>query len=191
MKLKLLTIALMVLVLSVLFTIAYGEKQAKDIKVEYRTSEADIFMRTLDEVMKDELVRAVLTENDEILLAKMLFGEDRANPTYMRAAVIWCVYNRMDAGHESISSIVNHEIFPGYFPSNPVEQWAIDIVRDVTIRYVLEQNGFTDVGRVLPKEYLWYEQLEGYGYHTFKTTLSINDPACVRWDWSLPSPYKF
>ena len=141
-------------------------------------------------VMKEELVRSVISENDEIKMAKMLWGEDRANPMYMRAAIIWCVYNRMDAGHESIDNIINDTSFPGYRESHPVKDWAVSLIRDVTIRYVLELNGFTDVGRVLPKEYLFYEQPDGKYYHIFKTKLKYNDPSNKVWDWSLPSPYN-
>lgn len=185
-----LRILLIVTIMCVIISASAELQEISEKKIKYSPSEADIFMMTLDDAMKEALVREVLTESDEILLAKMLYGEDRENPTYMRAAIIWCVYNRLDANKKPISEDVTHEIFPGYMSGNPVQQWAIDIVRDVTIRYVLEQNGFTDVGRVLPKEYRWYEQLEGHRDHVFKTTIKISDPECKRWDWSLPSPYK-
>lgn len=172
------------------FCFAEDDASISERKVQYALSDADIFMRTLDDTMREAIVRDVLSENDEILLAKMLYGEDRENPMYMRAAIIWCVYNRVDASHRPISDIVTPSIFPGYMSGNPVEKWAVDLIWDVTIRYVLEQNGFENVGRVLPKNYLWYEQLEGHRDHVFKTTLKISDPKCVRWDWSLPSPYK-
>ena len=137
-------------------------------KITHKKTDADVFMASLDDVMKEELVRSVISENDEIKMAKMLWGEDRSNPMYMRAAIIWCVYNRMDAGHESIDNIVNETSFPGFRESHPVKDWAVSLIRDVTIRYVLELNGFPDVGRVLPKEYLFYEQPEGKHYHIFK-----------------------
>ena len=159
-------------------------------KIAHKKTDADVFMASLDDVMKEELVRSVISENDEIKMAKMLWGEDRANPMYMRAAIIWCVYNRMDTGHESIDNIINDTSFPGYRESHPVKDWAVSLIRDVTIRYVLELNGFTDVGRVLPKEYLFYEQPEGKYYHIFKTKLKYNDPSNKIWDWSLPSPYN-
>ena len=156
-------------------------------KVAYARSSADYFMDSLDEVMREELVRSVLSENDEVILAKLLYGEDRENALYMRAAIIWCVFNRMDAGHLSVEKVVTHSQFPGYLVGNPVKSWAVDLVRDVAIRYVLELNGFSSVGRVLPKEYLYYEQPIGKRYHVFKTRLKLNDS--VHWDWSLPSPY--
>lgn len=163
--------------------------KVQERKVQYAISSTDLFMNTLDDVMKEELVRSVISEADEERIAKMLYGEDRRNPTYMRAAVVWCVYNRMDASNRPISEDIVHDIFHGYRDGNPVEPWAVSIVRDVTIRYVLEKNGFKNVGRVLPKEYMWFEELEGETVNTFKTTIRISDPECKRWDWSLPSPY--
>ena len=153
-------------------------------------SEADIFMDSLTDVMREELVRSVLSENDELILARMLWGEDRENPMFMRAAIIWCVFNRMDQSRLPIEQLINQTQFPGYREENPVKNWAIDLIRDVAVRYVLEQNGFTDVGRVLPKEYLYYEQPPGKRYHIFKTRLKLSDKNNKIWDWSLPSPYN-
>ncbi len=95
----------------------------------------------------------------------------------------------MDNSSNSIAKLISHEQFPGYLETNPVRQWAVDIIRDVTVRYVMEQNGFENVGRVLPKRFLFYEVPEGKRYHVFKTKLSISDPDNENWDWSLPSPY--
>ena len=155
----------------------------------YSRSEADIFMESLTDVMREELVRSVLSENDELILARMLWGEDRENPMYMRAAIIWCVFNRMDQSRLPIEQLINKTQFPGYREENPVKDWAIELIRDVAVRYVLEQNGFTDVGRVLPKEYLYYEQPPEKRYHIFKTKLKLSDKSNKIWDWSLPSPY--
>lgn len=189
---------LMVVLIAVIPTFANMETEQEiaerqeeyERKLQYKKSDADTFMDTLDDVMREELVRSILSERDEELLAKMLYGEDRENKTYMRAAVIWCVFNRMDANNTPVSEMINVTQFPGYSEWNPVEKWALDIIWDVTIRYVLELNGFENVGRVLPKEYRYYEHGVGRRYHWFKTTLSSYDPNCVIWDWSLPSPYE-
>lgn len=166
-----------------------GAETVQERKVQYAISSTDLFMNTLDDVMKEELVRSVISEADEERIAKMLYGEDRCSPTYKRAAVVWCVFNRMDANNRPISKDIVPEIFHGYRDGYPVQPWAVAIVRDVAIRYVLEKNGFKNVGRVLPKEYLWFEELEGDTFNTFKTTARISDPNCKIWDWSLPSPY--
>lgn len=183
------TIAIMLagILLLVSGSLADGIDERKELN---QPSEADLFMQTLDDVMKEELIRSVISEEDEIRMAKMLYGEDRANPTYMRAAIIWCVFNRIEVSHKSIAEDIVPNIYHGYNEKHPVEQWAVDIVRDVALRYVLELNGFTDVGRVLPREYLYFEQIKGETGTTFKTIMKISDPNCKRWDWTLPSPYN-
>jgi len=158
-------------------------------KAKYAKSAADIFMSTIDDVMYDELVRSVISESDEQLLAKMLWGEDRQNPMYMRAAVIWCVFNRLDAWNVSVEQSINKTQFSGYSPYNPVEQWAIDLIRDVAVRYALEKNGFDDVGRTLPKRFLFFEYIPPRPENIFKVKKNIGDPTNETWDWSLPSPY--
>ena len=150
---------------------------------------AEYFMETMTEETEEKIVRSILSPKDEELLARMLWGEDRENPTYMRAAIIWCVYNRMENSGYPVSTIVTQEQFAGYMPSNPVRDWARDIVRDVTVRYVLEQNGFEDVGRVLPKRFIYYGMADEKRIHIFRNKLSADDPNYERWDWSLPSPY--
>ena len=53
------------------YTLLAGRgNQASEIR--YSRSEADIFMDSLTDVMREELVRSVLSENDEIILARML-----------------------------------------------------------------------------------------------------------------------
>ena len=51
------------------------ETEREDIyerKITHKKSDADVFMASLDDVMKEALVRSVISENDEIKLAKML-----------------------------------------------------------------------------------------------------------------------
>ena len=129
MRLRWVALLSAILFLSILpaFSVAEDEAGISERKVQYALSDADIFMRTLDDTMREAIVRDVLSENDEILLARMLYGEDRENPMYMRAAIIWCVYNRVDASNKPISEIVTPAIFPGYMSGNPVQKWAVDL----------------------------------------------------------------
>ncbi len=155
----------------------------------YSRSSADDYIDSLDPDTYRSLVRQLLSENDEFILARLVWGEDRENPRYMQAAIIWCVFNRMDVSGKSISQIVTSSQFPGYLKSNPIKEWAVNLVRDVTIRYMLEQIGYKDVGRVLPKKYLYFEQPAGSRFHVFKTHINIDDPDNKIWNWALPSPY--
>lgn len=159
-------------------------------KIKYAPSPADFLIKSIDEQTKEELVRTILSKEDEELIAKMLWGEDRENPIYQRAAVIWCVFNRMDAWGQRIEQIINSTQFTGYRKSNPVQEWAVELVRDVTIRYALEKSGYDNVGRTLPKRFLYFENVPPRRDNYFKVKKSILDPTNEIWNWKLPSPYE-
>ena len=159
-------------------------------KLQQQISPVDIMMSSMDDAAKEQLVRSILTQSDEDLIAKMLWTEDRMNSYAERAAVVWCVFNRLDAWGGSIQSIVTPDQFPGLvYAQKTTAEWATWLVRDVTIRYALELAGYEDVGRTLPKRFLYYEEPVGWTHHVFKTKLKITDPDCIWWDWSMPSPY--
>lgn len=130
--------------------------------------------------------------SDAILLAKLLYGECRGvESKQQKAAVIWCVLNRVDSADDyypnTIKGVVtqkNH--FTGYRKSNPVWQELLDIAEDVLERWEMEKQGNTDVGRVLPKDYLWFN---GNGsVNTFRNSYDVREGDI--WDWSLPNPYE-
>ncbi len=145
------------------------------------------------EVVTDQECETVFTdygllkfEKESInMLAKLVWGEARGiDSTDEKAAVVWCVTNRVDAGYGSIEEVITApNQFTGYRASNPVTDELYDLALDVLTRWKLEQLGDTDVGRVLPKEYLFFA---GDGSHNiFRTSYRGG----TRWDWSLPSPY--
>lgn len=145
---------------------------------------------TIEDMAVDLLVRSVISEPDEEKLAKMLYGEDRTQREDSRtkqAAVIWTVFNRIDDPRwgNYVDSIVTHTQFTGYKYSNPVQDWAVEIVRDVALRYALEKAGYENVGRVLPHNYFFFAD-DGMGGNRFRTEYSGD---YVYWDWSLESPY--
>lgn len=59
-----------------------------------------------------------------------------------------------------------------------------EVEEDVLMRYDAERTGIESVGRVLPREYLYFS---GDGTHNY-FTVSYNDDNV--WDWSLYSPYR-
>lgn len=146
---------------------------------------------------KETTYPALYTDEDILVLTKMLWGEargvgelsvdgKRVSGTCQQAAVIWCVLNRYDAGYsDSIAKVVTApKQFVGYRESNPVDDQLMDLVIDVLDRWNKEQYGETDVGRVLPADYMWFY---GDGKHNhfrneFKTT--------TRWAWELEDIYE-
>lgn len=115
-----------------------------------------------------------------VVLSKLLYGEYRGDDVTKQAAVIWCVLNRVDAGFGDIIEVATApNQFTGYREDNPIEPELV-----VTVLDVLRRWSNDDIGRVLPKEYLWFR---GNGKENrFRSTW---EDTGVYWDWSLISPY--
>lgn len=145
---------------------------------------------------KEAVWPKLYTEEDAVVLAKMLYGEARGIGQYeingrivsskcQQAAVIWAALNRYDAGFEdTIIGVVTAPMqFVGYCESNPVDDELMDLVTDVLDRWNQERHGETDVGRVLPADYFWFR---GDGkYNHFRNDYY----GSARWAWELEDVY--
>ena len=126
------------------------------------------------------------TDEEAVLLAKMLWGEARGvSSDTEKAACVWCALNRVDQGYGDITAVVTTPYqFVGYREGNPIDDELITLCIDVLTRWYAEKDGQTEVGRVLPSEYLFFS---GDGERNqFRNAYRGGD----RWDWSLPSPYE-
>lgn len=126
-------------------------------------------------------------EEDIERIAKALWGECRGVPSKDRqAAVVWCILNRVDDPRwpDTIEGVVVPSQFNGYHPDNPVDPELYDLALDVWNRWQLEKAGETSVGRVLPREYVFFigDSKENY--------FSVEYLSTLYWDWSLPNPYE-
>lgn len=119
------------------------------------------------------------------VIAKAVYGEARGCSITEQAAVVWCICNRVDAGNGDLVEVVTAPYqFHGYNADNPVTPEIEALVQDVLTRWCMEESCIGSVGRVLPKEYLFFS---GDGRHNhFRTDWSGG----TSWDWSLPSPYE-
>lgn len=119
-----------------------------------------------------------------IYLAKTVYGEARGCSATEQAAVVWCILNRVDAYGSNIVSVVTApDQFHGYSAGNPVTDNIYWLVNDVLQRWQNEKAGVSDVGRVLPKEYLYFY---GDGVRNHYSTAYRGGNT---WDWRLASPY--
>ena len=128
------------------------------------------------------------------MLAKLVYGEARGIKSQTeQAAVVWCVLNRVDStgygmGHSVEYVVTFPDQFHGYNPRHPtVDDYGRDLrelAADVLTRWDAEKEGETDVGRVLPKGYLWFEGKDGH--NVFRNAYRGGS----KWDWQLPSPYE-
>lgn len=130
-----------------------------------------------------EIVRA-----DVEMLAKLIWGEARGvHSTEQKAAVVWCVLNRVDSPlyPDSIEAVVTQKYqFSGYDENYPLTDEFMEIAEDVLVRWYQEKAGVINVGRVLPKEYLYFVGDGVLNY--FSKEWKSQD----HYDWSLPSPYE-
>lgn len=74
-----------------------------------------------------------------------------------RAAVAWCALNRADAWGMDIWDVLNVGAFHGLAIQGEVPDEHIELARDVLARWALEAEGWVDVGRALPEQYLYFE----------------------------------
>lgn len=120
-------------------------------------------------------------------LAKMLYGEARGIASDMeKAACVWCVLNRVDDPRfpDTVLEVLEAPYqFAGYSADYPVLPELATLAADVLIRYHAERGGKTNVGRVLPAEYLYFTG-DGRNNH-----FTIGWKDAETWDWSLRNPY--
>lgn len=132
---------------------------------------------------------------DEIeALAKTVWGEARGCNNTQRAAVVWCILNRVDSEIEdfpddiiSVVSQINPDgtkQFSGYDASYPVQDDIVELVKDVLDRWTLEKTAVGDVGRILPSDYLYFRS-DGHGENVFRQGYKSK----TLWDWKWGTPY--
>lgn len=121
-------------------------------------------------------------------LAKMLYGEARGIASDMeKAACVWCVLNRVDDPRfpDTVLEVLEAPYqFAGYSADYPVLPELATLAADVLIRYHAERDGRTNVGRVLPVEYLYFTG-DGRNNH-----FTIGWKDAETWDWRLQNPYN-
>lgn len=149
----------------------------------------EVFSETLNPI---DITANELLESDINYLARTLWGEARGiESTMEKAAVCWCVLNRVDSDEwdfrnmNTIESVVTApNQFMGYDKKNPLDDELVEIAKDVLTRWYMEKDGIENVGRVLPKEYTHFYGDGESNY--FRTDWRGKE----FWDWSLEDPYK-
>lgn len=120
------------------------------------------------------------------LIGRTIWGEaEGVQSETERAAVAWCILNRVDAWDQSIAEVVTAPYqFDGFIPEGDCPEEHIRLAADVLSRWNREKLGHTDVGRVLPEDFLFFIG-DGERNH-FTEEWQTED----YWTWSLTSPYN-
>lgn len=122
---------------------------------------------------------------DVDMLARLVWTEARGVKSEAeRAAVVWVVLNRVDSDRwpDTIAKVVTAKGQFAYSSRAPLKQEYQELATDVLIRWNAEKCGIEDVGRVLPKEYVFFAGKNGR--NRFRTGRGGG-----YWDWSLDDPY--
>ncbi len=127
-----------------------------------------------------------------VMLAKTVWCEARGiESVTQQSAIIWCVLNRVDNGSygDSVRDVLTAPYQFAYREwASTTDDYGRDLVKlatDVLTRWEMEKTGEANVGRTLPKDYMWYS---GNGrVNVFRNKYSGRYRT---WDWSLPSPYE-
>lgn len=121
-------------------------------------------------------------------IGRTIWGEaDGVKSKAERAAVAWCILNRVDATGQTIEEVVTApKQFHGYRPADTwgeCPQRHLDLAADVLARWYAEKDGAEEVGRVLPAAYTFFVG-DGERNH-----FTIEWRSTDFWDWSLADPY--
>lgn len=149
----------------------------------------------VQEVQEPQIIVRYATEEEQeeheqetiLALARTIWAEARGCSTTEQAAVVWCALNRVDSPDfpdDILDVLEQPNQFSGYGVEYPVLPEILALVEDVLDRWQLEKTAVGDVGRVLPKEYLFFY---GDGRHNY---FRVDYKGGTTWDWSLRSPYE-
>lgn len=127
------------------------------------------------------------TEEEIVLLAKMLWGEARGCSTTEQAACVWVALNRVSDPRwpDTLREVLlQPEQFCGLREDNPATEELMALAEDVLSRRARELAGEAAVGRVIPEDYFFWAG-DGKRNH-FRKEYRSKD----RWGWSMKSPYE-
>lgn len=136
-------------------------------------------------IVDEQSTNTVYSDTDAVIIAKILFREcGGIQSDTEKACIAWVILNRVDAGYgDTIEKVGTAPAQFGYNASLPVKDNLLNLSYDVLERWAREKNNETDVGRVLPKDYLWYC---GDGVHNYFRNAYTGG---TKWDYSMASPY--
>lgn len=130
---------------------------------------------------------ALAEDSDAVIIAKVIYAEARGADSKMeQAAVAWCILNRLDAGiwGDTVREVATSPHQFAWRSGAPVKDEFYELACDVLTRWQLEKTGIENVGRVLPKEYLYFTGRAGR--NRFRTQYKGG----AYWNWDCENPYQ-
>lgn len=131
---------------------------------------------------------------DIVALCRVTLGEAGCCSDIQKAAVVWCVLNRVDISGKSIYEVASDRgQFHGYNEKWVVREDELKIVLDVLRRWQNEKiTGEIDAGRVLPSEYIYFSggglDEEGNLANVFRDKYDFK--TANYWNFDCVNPYS-
>lgn len=168
------------------------EKQFNFVKVQEEKIVKEDFSNTIKvkivPSVRDIINQKLLNLETEIeMLAKIIYREARGiDSTTEQAAVVWVVLNRVDAGDygESIKEVIKKQHQFAWVPNTPIIDDFYELAKDVITRWLLEKEGYTENGRIIPSSYKFFASHDD-GKNYFREEYESSG----YWDFSWQSPY--
>ena len=159
---------------------------AFNLAIENHSAPTPAISEVLSEPAPTPIPTAYINDSETVdMLAKLVWGEGRGIKSKARqAAIIWTVLNRADKYDKPIEAIVTASgQFVGYKAAHPATEELKALADDVLTRWKKEKDGQSDVGRVLPKGFIYFtgDGKENYFRDSYYST--------DYWQWTLPDPY--
>ena len=142
------------------------------------------------------------SDEDVIAMTKTLYGECRGvSSVTQQAAVAWVILNRVDSAeypNTVLGVVTQPNQFKGFYAYDEAfaresDGLTLESLRqlavDVLTRHHDEKCGKSNVGRVLPSDYLYFvgDGQVNYFSNFWGSKQEIKNNS---WDWSLQSPYN-
>lgn len=172
--------------------VAAADAKIMNISIENILNESKYipYSETINVRMSVEDIQEVKLELQQLdteieMLSKVIYREARGLDATHRAAVVWCILNRVD--HEgygdTIQSVLTSPNQFAYYSNTPVLSEHTEVAKDVVTRWLIEKKGYSNIGRVLPGDYLFFTGDGQFNY------FRQNFNSTTFWDWHLNSPY--
>lgn len=152
-------------------------------KIFYEPAEG---YENIDALAPEDAVNLKEFERAACMIAQTIYGEARGSDLYNKSLVAWCIFNRYDDGRfgDTIEEIITKPgQFTGYSSNKPITDEDYKLAVDCLLRWQAEKYSVGDVGRTLPKEYLYF-----YGDGKLNHYRNSKDEKTYSYD--LPNPYS-
>lgn len=157
------------------------------INVEYTYIPTEGY-ENIEAIAPEDVVNLDEFEQIACMLAQTIYGEGRGLTKYEQSLICWCIFNRYDNGKfgETLADVITAKgQFYGYKAHHPIDKELYSMAIDCLLRWQAEKYSVGDVGRTLPKEYLYFY---GDGKHNYYRTSYKKSEAKI-FDFKGADPY--